>query len=465
MTHQPVRSPLILGLCMLICLLTVGCFSERSFPMRSGDLVLIDPPPHHSPGPAARPWLVYAHARLKRLLPAHRDSALLTDDLGTADHPTDVFSYFKLDPRRLHTLLYNCTAISQTAQAAGAEPYIDRRPPAWPGFEDVWVPVAPEVQLAARLGFALQADGTPRAADCIVLLPGLLGDNGVLRTRDIACALRTAGFHVLALEQRGHGQTEARYPNIPYTWGAFETGDLLAVSEWLQDMPQVRRTGLVGFCWGANHALVAAWEDGRRDDDPDAAAPRMRAMQRPHSPRRHYEAGIIAYSPVLRFENLIEASTRDWTMLQHPVYNAMQETICDRAVRKHFPEATRSFRKVIEFDAMRAASYYEGAVDDGIDYVRLMPHGNKRVGPKLAAARVPVLIVHGSNDPLAPAQDVADFLSPLQNPNVAAVILPGGGHVGFAPHSRAYFYSLMINFFDPQRGPAPAVPTSAPAQQ
>ena len=106
-------------------------------------------------------------------------------------------------------------------------------------------------------------------ADCIVLLPGLFGDNGVLRTRDLAIALRDQGFHVLALELRGHGQTDRRYPNVYYTFGVLECQDLLRVSEWLEDsFAHVSRTGLVGVCWGANLGLLTAWFDGRGPDDP-----------------------------------------------------------------------------------------------------------------------------------------------------------------------------------------------------
>jgi dienelactone hydrolase len=117
------------------------------------------------------------------------------------------------------------------------------------------------------LGFA-RVDGEIREADCIVILPGLFGDNGVLRTRDLALAFRDQGFHVLALELRACGQTERRYPNAFTCWGVRESADLLDVAEWLEDKPHVRRTGLVGFCWGANIALLTAWADSRSLDDP-----------------------------------------------------------------------------------------------------------------------------------------------------------------------------------------------------
>ncbi len=67
---------------------------------------------------------------------------------------------------------------------------------------------------------------------------------------------------------------------------------------------------------------------------------------------------------------------------------------------------------------------------------------------------MPTLIVHSVNDPLQTAQEVADLMAETSNPNVAALMLPGGGHIGFQAWARRYFYNLIINFFDPRTGPA-----------
>jgi predicted alpha/beta-fold hydrolase len=83
-----------------------------------------------------------------------------------------------------------------------------------------------------------------------------------------------------------------------------------------------------------------------------------------------------------------------------------------------------------------------------------MPYQDRPIRDKLADARIPVLIVHAANDPLVPAQDIADFVAGVNNPQVSAIILPGGGHVGFAPYAKAYTFSLMRNFFDPRVGAA-----------
>ncbi len=441
-------------LATVACLLPAGCFSQRSFTARPDEIVWLRPEGSDPPGCDTRQWLREAHRQLRRLLPDRGRRALLTEDLlDDAGRPIDVYAHFRLNPKLLHTLWYNCAGIAQTAQATGVGNNIDREVPPWPGFEDVWIPIDEHLALAGRLGLARDEAGRPIESDCVVILPGLFGDNAVWRSRDIARVLLAHGLHVLSLEPRGMGRTEVRYPDVPYVFGFFTTGDLMEVAEWLQDRPEIRETGLVGFCWGANHALLAAWEDGRSDDDP-AVPVRLKPALRPLTGRRHYALGVLAFSPVLDFDPILDRiAGRNISILEDPVLDALQDLIYDRMVRKGYPNPDGDARRLIELEARRSPYYYPGSVRDGWPYVELMP---RRLGGynKLDRARMPVLIVHAANDPLAPAQDVAELFATLRNRRVAAIILPGGGHIGFAPYARRWFYSLMLNFFDRRLGPA-----------
>lgn len=457
-THRPQHSLAtrrgVRVLAAAACLLLTGCFSQRSFTARPDEIVWLTPEGADPPGCDTRQWLRDAHQQLRRLLPGRGRRALLTEDLlDDTGRPIDVYAHFRLNPKLLHTLWYNATGIAQTAQATGVGNNIDREAPPWPGFDDVWIPIDDHFALAGRLGLARDEAGRPIQSDCVVILPGLFGDNSVWRSRDIARVLLAHSLHVLSLEPRGMGRTEARYPDVPYVFGFFTTGDLMAVAEWLQDRPEIRKTGLVGFCWGANHALLAAWEDGRSDDGP-AVPVKLKPALRPLSGRRHYTLGVLAFSPVLDFDPILDRiAGRNISILEDPVLDALQDLIYDRMVRKGYPNPDGDARRLVELEARRSPYYYPGSVQDGWPYVELMP---RRLGGynKLSRARMPVLIVHAANDPLSPAQNVAELFATLRNPRVAAVILPGGGHIGFAPYARRWFYSLILNFFDRELGPA-----------
>lgn len=436
----------------LILISLGGCLSETSFPVRIDEIVYVQRTPDNAPR-TTRAWLRHTHARLRTLLPADRRPTLLTEDLTDArGRAVDVFAHFRKWPGYLHTILGNFSGLADTARVTGSTTAIEQPAPSWSGFTDVWIPINDELKLSGRLGFATR-DGEILSADCIVIMPGLFGDNIRLRARDIGQALRSAGLHVLALEFRGHGQTEARYPNVYFNFGAREAGDLLAVSDWLEALPKVRHTGIIGFSWSSNIALMAAWEDGREDDDPSVSL-RLAPYLRPRCGRTHFQAGILAMSPVLRFEELVDALDRPWPYADNPVLATLQATVDDRARRKNHPDVHGNIHKLIEYEFERSGLNYPGATQDGYDYIRFLPYHGRPSGHKLQKARVPVLIIHGANDPLAFAQEIADFFEETTNPDVAGLILHGGGHDGFASYCRDYLYSMMFNFFDPVLGAA-----------
>lgn len=435
--------------------LNIGCLSERGFEMSPEESRrLAAAPPSLQGRNSTRDWLVTAHARFADLLPYESSPALLTGQMvDSTGNPVNVFAHFGVNPKSLRTLMGNLSGIQFTAQCASDDYYIDQPPPPWDGFDEVWAPIEKRVSLSGRLGFA-RRNGEVVESDCIVILPGFFGDNGVRRTRDLAAYLLRAGFHVLALEIRGHGQTEARYPNMYHTFGVMETDDLMQVADWLQSMPQVRRTGLVGYCWGANIALLAAWYENRPADDPSISPFIEPHLLSSHGPRR-YEAGIMAFSPILSWEVLMDDLDEPRSYFSDPVYASIQQIVRDRMTRKGFSQPDGNLRRLIELEYIATNVPMPNGALEGYPFLRLLAYNGHNGHDKLERARVPVLMVHGVNDPLSPSQSVADFVATVDNPLVAAVILPNGGHVGFAAWAKRYYFSLISGFFDPQTGAAP----------
>lgn len=446
----------------LVTVFNAGClseFAERSCRMSPDDAVRLSvDAPEQSVSPSTREWLRVADEQLHGLLPKRSPDPLLTAQLSMPDgKPTDVFKQFGIHPSGLQSLLLNSRGLKYSAQAASREYFIERKAPAWPDFEEVWVPIqsptAAEFSLAGRLGYACDEQGRVKDATCVVILPGLFGDNGVLRSQDLAIPLRKAGFHVLALELRGHGQTEKRYPRVHHAFGVFEADDLVQVSDWLERQPHITRTGMIACCWNANIALLAAWYDGTKADDP-LIAPTIRKNLVAHdSQKRRFSAGVVAISPVVRGEDLIDELDRPRSRWKHPIYAAIQDTIRDRMLRKGY-RVTGSLRQLMndEYDGYHIPATH-GLVE-GYSMLRLVDYKGQSAGKKLEIVRMPVLILHGADDPLVPAQDIADLMAGVNNPGVAAIILPSGGHVGFAGYAPKYYFSLIMNFFDPRCGAA-----------
>lgn len=454
----------VLNLALLLCISAPGCFSEQSHPLQPGDVTRLKPIDNKQlRSLTARPWLREAHQQCKHLLPPGKDSAILTEDLLNADgKPIDVLGRYGYRFEQMDSLIHNFDGMSNSAQATGDNFVEGHSTPPWPGFEQVWIPINDQLSLSGRLGFA-KKDGAIIDSNCVVILPGIFGHNDISRTRDLAAGLVASGIHALALEMRGSGDTENRYPDVYYTFGALESGDLQVVSEWLQTNPHVKRIGLVGFCWGANQALTTAWFDSRLENDPSISA-KMAPHLRPVSDKQHFEAGVMVFSPVLRFEEVIESLKKPQDMLVHPVLCSLQGTVENRFRQKHHEtthvfkpgDSPRSLRELIDCEFARSELNYPEAPDDTMDFFRMLPFHDLPDNGKLTRTPVPLIIVHAADDPLANANDVAELIKRTPNPNVAAIVLPGGGHVGFAPFARKYFYSLIVNFFDPRTGPAAA---------
>ncbi len=442
-----------------------GCFDERSFPMRESTIITaggLDPA-----APAGvcttRSWLTRTQPQLAPLLTRRGQKVLLTQDLVKPDgQPVDVYAALEKNPANLNNFRRNFYGILHTGQASARNYYIEEKAPDWPGFEDIWIPVAPGLELSGRLGLA-RSDSGIMTSDCLILLPGLWGDIGVVRTRDLAIGLREQGHHVLALEVRGHGQTEHRYPNVYYNFGVIETQDLLDVSEWLEDTwPEIRGTGLLGFCWGSNLALLGAWYDGRKPDDP-SISPRLAAILDPPTSRRHFTSGVLAFSPVLRWEEVMERADIEHGMEQ-PVTYFFQQSMRERMVRKAHSQVNGSLRHLINYEYQRSELSAALPLGEAYSMLRLLEHRGKPAGDKLEHARVPVLLVTSVNDPFLSAQDLADLTAVTDNPLVASMVMRGGGHVGFAPYNPSYFYSLIVSFFDPRTGAAACVRQQAGAR-
>ncbi len=462
--RRTVRLTGFVGALVLVMTLNLGCFSERSVRLDPHEAIRLSPDGHATAeGVSTRDWLRHTHEQLASLLPQAPVEPLLTEQLSNGDgQAIDVFGHFGIERKSLQSIIKNFRGLLYSGQAASRDYYVERQAPPWPGFEDVWIPIHlvidEELALSGRLGYARDEQGNIRDADCIVILPGMFGDHGVKRSADLAIPLRESGFHVLHLEIRGHGQTEHRYPRMYHCFGVAETDDLMQVSDWLESLPHVRRTGLIGYCWNANIALLSAWFDGRQADDgliSDALRPYLPAY---NPERRRFRAGIIAFSPVVRWENLMDELDRPRSRLGSPIFAAIQDTIRDRMVRKNFPNPDGNLRRLVQLEYEGYNLGFPNGAKESYPFLRLMPYKGETAGDKLDRARMPVLIVHGADDPLVPVQDVADMVAGVRNPKVAAVILPSGGHVGFAGYARQYYLSLITNFFDPQTGPAASMP-------
>jgi len=136
------------------------------------------------------------------------------------------------------------------------------------GWEDVVVPSTDGLRLP---GWHIPAGGG--MAPGVVLIHGW--ESARDRTLPHAQVLHAAGFHVLTIDVRGHGENGPEA--LPLSVGEY-AADARAAVAWMLARPEVSRVGLLGHSMGAAGSLVAA------ADDPDVSA--VVAVAAPAHPTR-----------------------------------------------------------------------------------------------------------------------------------------------------------------------------------
>ncbi len=451
----------LLSLLLLLLLAGIpGCIdfrlvdlSEHSYPPNYDRLVRV-PNPERLP---TRPWTARLHQAAAPLLPRGRNDALTTDQLSTGGQPTGVWQHFHLQPEHLDNIFFNLRALEQSSQTVSPTAGLDSGPvtrPAWDGFREVQVPVPGNASLYARLGTPEPQNEIP--GSFVIITHGLFGTLDGMDVQNHVQTLRRAGHHVLAIEMRGHGQTQIQHPEYAITFGIAETGDLLAAARWLKTTHHATRVGLVTFSLTGFEALLAAWLDGAAPVIELQTLP-LNALLPPHQPDPAFNAGMFIISAPIDILDVAARFEPQVSFLQAPVKYTFQNHVRRRLdYYKLSPGYTMWDLARCEFPRNAIHGLYpsfEAAKPDFMRFLDLSADHWSVGAARIENIRIPLLILNAANDPLATAQGVADLFARQHNPNLGVILLPEGSHIGFTAYSADYYYSLMLNFFDPATAP------------
>ena len=241
-------------------------------------------------------------------------------------------------------------------------------------------------------------------APVLVLVHGLEGSSDSNYMRGIAEKAFHRGFHVVRLNQRNCGETEALTPTL-YNSGM--SGDYRAVFEELSSHDGFEQIFFAGYSMGGN--LVAKMAGEFAD-----AAPRALL-------------GVCAVCPALDLAACADALERTENYLYQRRFVA---GLMDRYARKQrlFPRRYQlnglgPIRTVRQFDDMITAPQF--GYLDAQDYYEHV--GAKRVAAQI---RVPFLMITARDDPFVPYESfLAAKIS--DNPAIRLVAPEHGGHCGF----------------------------------
>lgn len=254
------------------------------------------------------------------------------------------------------------------------------------------------------LGHCHWQPGKRKDAPVLVIVHGLEGSSDSNYVHGIAEKAFPRGFHVVRLNQRNCGGTEALTPTL-YNSGM--SGDYRRVLEELSGGGGFERIFFAGYSMGGNLVTKMAGEFGA------AVPPALR--------------GVCVVCPALDLAACADALERtgNYFYQRHFVSGLMA-----RYARKQqmFPERYKlnglgSVRTVREFDDVITAPQF--GYRDAQDYYDHV--GAKRVAVQV---RVPLLMIAAQDDPFVP---YASFLAAKisENPAIRFMAPERGGHCGF----------------------------------
>jgi predicted alpha/beta-fold hydrolase len=305
------------------------------------------------------------------------------------------------------------------------------------GLADISTFVLAQQREAANLGYAYPsqfsdhvfegADGEHIAASiglhegaerpALIVVHGLFSSRRFDYVRDIAVrAFFEWGFNVAAIDLRSFGMTNLT-SQAPTSAGWKEGQDILACARHLKELGS-STVGALGISLGGSSVLGACHPEGAKEAldggilavsppaDPRAMAKRLSKKVPPTDPAYALNQGF-------------------WAMLRSRVRQSGWEDVHD-------------FVDPIE---KISAPYYEVEPDE--------LWGRAAAREHIADAKVPVLVLHPTDDeviPVAQARDLAD--AARGNDLVRVWILPGGGHGAIDAIDRTWFFAVLRGFFE-----------------
>ena len=409
-----------------------------------------------------REWVGGTPAWAAPLLPPKARETLDTEKLRDADgKPIGVFAHFRLKPERLDSIPWNFPGLWHTKQVTSPQPGTAPSPP-WEGFVDVdaGLTFCDGLKPHARLGTPDPAKEIP--GSYVVITHGLFGSLEGTGMEHNVQTLRGAGYHVLAIELRGHGGQEDE-PNLKksMTFGLKETADLLAAARWLKTKHGAKRVGLVAYSVSGFESLLAAWLDAAPLPPADAKR-RILKYAPPPTTEPAFNGGMFIISAPVGIQTMSQVLEQRWGTYRAPVKATFQQMV-DKRLRgfEELPPHNIWDFIVPELRRDDCAKAYrsEAKLRADMEWFLDLQRNNWSVGVRrMEAVRTPILILSAANDPLATGQDVAELFARVNNPNIGVILLNSGGHMGFKSLSADYFYSLMTAFFNPATAPRRVTP-------
>lgn len=284
-------------------------------------------------------------------------------------------------------------------------------------YPDAFEPVMLESRDGTPICGVMATRPEPALRPALVVVHGLFGSKNSYAVQRLALkAYYEWGFHVLALDLRGFGDS-SRFSEAPTSWGYREAEDVLAAAEYLGSINRVSTVGACGVSMGAAATILAA---GRS------------------APGRPLSGGVIALNGYGDVERQLEhlCAPGSFSPEALATWLAFRLLLAARTLAG----GPRLFTDLRRYNREVTSQYYEMSESD--IYRRASAVG------ALGGVEVPCLIVHAVDDAVVPVDQAYDLLAAAaDNPLVDSLIVPSGGHCLYHITSPRWFNRVTETFF------------------
>jgi pimeloyl-ACP methyl ester carboxylesterase len=243
-------------------------------------------------------------------------------------------------------------------------------------------------------GWWLHTEGESRAM--VILAHGQGGNRSHMLGR--AAFLVRAGYDVLAIDLRAHGESEGGY----MTPGYMEAQDVLGAAAHVRERSPDRPIVLMGYSYGAVAVLHAAAQS-------------------------NVPAAVVADAPFM--------SARD----------AMHRLADELAKDKSVPWTTRAAVGMVKWPGILELAAIEFYLRTGVSISPKRMDAIRAV-PKIHEA--PILFLAGEDDPIAPAANVRRLHDASRSRSKSYVLLPKATHNTYTDKTKGEYESAVLGFLD-----------------
>ena len=270
----------------------------------------------------------------------------------------------------------------------------------------------------AQIAGIMAMHSTPGPA--LIIAHGLMTTKNFDHIRQMAIQAYEWGFHVVAIDLRGWGQT-AWTTDAPSAAGYFEGRDIVAIARWLRNHDRVTSVGALGYSLGGASVLNAA-----NAASEDAETP--------------LNGGVLALSAPTEMMRAIDhiSDAPDWRNPRFVMYHMLQLFLRQTAKSLGYGPELAHWNRLVE---ARSVPYY------GVD--RETFHARASAVNFAQDITVPTLQLHAADDFMVPVDHAYAFRDAAAgNPNVHVWVVDVGAHIPFTSVDTRWFHSVVRRWFE-----------------